>query len=73
MPGLADEYDFILGKVMDSLSAAKNEDGIVSLLVELERDYLCLPVPRPDLCARAAKRLLELRRTTERWPNATPP
>jgi hypothetical protein len=70
MPGLADEYDFVLGPAVSGLATARDQDAVIGLLSELERDYLCLPEPRPDLCVRAAERLLALRRSTKNWPNA---
>jgi hypothetical protein len=69
MPALADEYDFVLGKVMAGLAATQDQADVVCLLTELERDYLCLSA-RPEFCARAAERLLALRQVTKNWPNA---
>jgi hypothetical protein len=69
MPALSDEYDFVLGKVMSALATAVDEEAVVGLLGELERDHLCLPTPRPDLSRRAADKLLALRRATGRWPS----
>lgn len=69
MPALSDEYDFVLGKVMSGLATASDRDEVVCMLEELERDFLCLPEPRPDLCRRAAEELFALRRATAKWPN----
>ena len=70
MPALADEYDCMLGDIIAGLAVAEGQEAVVGLLAGLERDHLGLPEPRPDLCARAAERLLALRRATANWPNA---
>jgi len=69
MPALADEYDFVLGKVMAGLAGSPSVDAIIDLLTELERDYLGLPVARRDLSQRAASSLAALRRASKPWPN----
>jgi hypothetical protein len=71
MPSLADEYDFVLGKVMAGLSSATSAREVVDLLVAVERDDLGLPEPRPDLCLQAAESLIQLRLATDAWPNAS--
>jgi hypothetical protein len=73
MPALADEYDFLLGKVMACLAGSPSVEAIAEMLAELERDQLCLPEPRRDLCQTAAVSLASLRQANEPWPNnATP-
>ena len=54
---------------MAGLAGSPSIDAIADLLVELERDYLCLPEPRRDLCQTAAASLATLRAANTPWPN----
>jgi hypothetical protein len=65
---LADEYDFILGKVMAGLSETPDPSRIAALLAQIERDDLCLSTPQQAACDAAAKSLTALRLATDRWP-----
>ena len=69
MPGLADEYDFVLGKVMAQLARKPSPEAIADLLFEIERDYVCVPEPQRDVCRSAAASLARLRDAHEGWPN----
>ena len=68
-PALADEYDFVLGKVMAGLTDNPSLEGVVGLLAKLEEEDLGLPTPRPDLCGAAANKLRSLRAANAHWPD----
>jgi hypothetical protein len=67
-PKLADEYDFVLGKVMAGLGASPDRARIAALLFEIERDDLGITDRQRGDCDPAAKSLTALRLANDPWP-----